>query len=122
MNNTDLMSFFVEAQDKENSIERILFLKANEKKYKKSNFYKQTHMPIMKAYTYIMADASLTAINKIIKFANPIKLGIFIQDTLDSIEPTTVEEFVDKIVNSLNIEELITESKNLGDKMDDLIK
>lgn len=66
MNNQELMQLFQSINKIDNCFERELALKNANKKYKKSQFYKQTHYSIRAAYGVFCANA----LNSVVAFVN----------------------------------------------------
>jgi hypothetical protein len=122
MDSNELMNLFIEAQSKSNSIERYLFLQSHKQDYKKSEFYKKTHIPIFKAYNLVTLDTALSVLNKVAKFTNPVSFGIYIQDVIESIEPEAIEEFIEKMTEAFNTEEIIGATKDIKEQISNLIK
>ena len=114
MSNTELMQFFEEVANMKNPFDRFLAIKAKEKDYKKSEFCKKTWMPIFKAYEWFVSNALVETIYKAKTLVSADRLGEFLTDTLDHISPDAIEDFVKRITEYLNTEELINASKELG--------
>lgn len=122
MNSTELMNLFMEAQSKDNSIERFLFLHSKNKEYKKSDFYKKTKINIFKAYVMVVTDNGITLLNRVTQLSTPTKLGTFIQDTIENIESSAIEEFIDKIVEAFNVNEMLGATQEIKEQINNLIK
>lgn len=120
MDNKQLVELFNSIITNKNSFDRLLQLKSIKKEYKKSEFYKKTHLSLLKAYEWFVKDSLSTEAMTIKRFTDSQYLGEFLTDLLDNIAPDAVETFVDRIINALNTTELINASTELGEQIQSL--
>lgn len=114
MNNLQLKELFDSILSLPTSFDRILKLQQIKKQYRASDFFKQTHMPIYKAYELFIKDSIATELMLIKRFANADYVGEYITDTLDHIAPDTIQDFAERIVDAFNTNELLAASAEIG--------
>lgn len=117
MDNIQLKELFDSIVALPNAFDRVLKLKQIKKEYKKSAFYKQTRMPIQMAYKWFMQDFIYNTIIHASKFTDASYVGEYATNLLDNISPDAVEDFVDRIVNSLNTSEMLAASAEIGEEL-----
>lgn len=115
MNNEKLFEMFIKIAAVTNSFDRYIQLQQAKKQYKKSDFYKQTHLSFMKAYEWFIKDGISHLIIQLKYNCKAEKIGEYITNILDNIAPDAVEQLVNRIIESLNTTDLINSSKELQD-------
>ena len=105
MDNKELYNKFYEISLL-NVFDGFIALKQLKKEYKKSDFYKTTKLPLLKAYEIFNKSSINEFLNTIKTLSDTDKMIAKLTDVINGIESDTIQEFFDKIVNTLNIEEL----------------
>lgn len=117
MDNLQLKELFDSVLELPTTFDRIIKLKSIKKDYKTSEFYKTTHMPLYRAYKLFLKDSIATEAMHIKRFADAEFVGEYVTNLLDHVSPDAVEHFVDRIVSSLNTNELVAASKEIGEEL-----
>jgi hypothetical protein len=127
MNNKELMKLFQSISKSGNCFDRELAMRKAKKEYKKSEFYKQTHMSMAKAYLlYLMnpADALITLLNSHVVqelcHGNIAALLVELEDFLENFDYTKLDglfAYIEEKINTLNID-----SSNLQIILDKAVK
>lgn len=115
MDNANLEKMFCSIMEKDNGFDRYLALNDLNKTYKKSEFYKKTKMNIHKAYNLFVKDGLMYSLVKFKNSIAPDKLGEYITNLLDNIQPDAIEQLTERIIGQLNLSEITTSTKELGD-------
>lgn len=120
MNNKELSERFDRIDELDNSFDSIVALKQFNKDYKHSDFYKLTKMSVFKAYELYHKMDLITVINKVKNLVNPTKLSQFLQQTVDQLEPDTIQNFFDKIGEVFDVQALEPQKQELQELVNEL--
>lgn len=101
MNNQNLLQALNEIAIIENPLDRFVALKQFNKKYKKSNFYKQTKLNVFKAFELITKIFSIELINKINILLSEENLSNFINQQLSNIH---FDDVLNRLLYSVDYE------------------
>lgn len=101
MNNQNLLQALNEIAIIENPLDRFIALKQFNKKYKKSNFYKQTKLNVFKAFELITKTFSIELINKINILLSEENLSNFINQQLINIH---LDDVLNRLLYSVDYE------------------
>ena len=124
MDNRELYLKFIEVASY-NPFDAYVQLKAYNKEYKKSDFYKQTKMPLLKAYKMFLTMLPSQLYFKLSELTDTEMLAAKITSLIDSIDENSVDNLLNKITNIFNIEKLQDEKgdlKILLNQVKDLVK
>lgn len=88
------------------------------KQYKTTPFYKKSRMNIKQAYGLFMKHKVFNIINFLNKITNVQDVADLLNAYINAIDEDTLNEFLDKIVSVINIEQL----KGLQDNLSNTIK
>ena len=88
------------------------------KQYKTTPFYKKSRMNIRQAYGLFMKHKVFNIINFLNKITNVQDVADLLNAYINAIDEDTLNEFLDKIVSVINIEQL----KGLQDNLSNTIK
>ena len=122
MNNKELVQMFAEIAKIPNTFDRYVQLKNKKKEYKKSEFYKATHMPMLKAYQWMVADSVSAFVMRLQSEKSAMEIGDYISDILDNITPESVENLTQSITSFLDISNMVQSTNELGAMVSNLIK
>lgn len=117
MDNIQLTELFNSVLELDNSFDRILKLKSSAKQYKTSQFYKATRMSIYDAYELFVKDSIATEAMHIKRFANAEFVGEYVTNLLDNISPDAIENLVDRFIESLNVNDMLAKSEEIGEQL-----
>lgn len=117
MDNIQLTELFNSVLELDNSFDRILKLKSSAKQYKTSQFYKATRMSIYDAYELFVKDSIATEAMHIKRFANAEFVGEYVTNLLDNISPDAIENLVDRFIESLNVNDMLVKSEEIGEQL-----
>ena len=106
MTNFELELEFEQIFKNDDCFDAFLALKALKKKYKKSDFYKQTHLSLNKAYSLYIKQKTLNILNFINKFTSINDVGELLTGYIDAIDKDTIDNVVEKINEIFNTEQL----------------
>lgn len=115
MDNITLEKMFFSIMDKSNGFDRYIALKKLNKEYKKTDFYKKTKMNIRKAYELFVKDGLIYTLSRIKNSLTPDNLGEYLTNLLDNIQPDAIEQLTERIIQNLNLSEITSSTKELGD-------
>lgn len=119
MNNRELYLKFIEIASC-NPFDAYCRLKDFKKEYKKSDFYKATHLPLNKAYEYASKTIFVQLYTKLQEITDVSswvdKINYFVED-LDS---DTIQGLMDKISSSFNFANLDIEKGELRNFLNEL--
>ena len=102
MTNFELELAFEQVFKNDDCFDAFLALKALKKQYKKTDFYKQTHMPLNKAYSLYIRQKGLNILRFIGQFTSVSEVGELITEYLNAVDKDTIEEFFGKINDVFN--------------------
>ena len=122
MNNIELYENFSRILSLENEFDKFLELKSLQKKYKKSVFYKKTHLSLWREYEWFAKNIIFTKIVHVRNLLTPEKVGEYITNTMDNITPDALEGFLEKITEVLDINQIADSAQELGDMIQSLQK
>ena len=106
MTNTEIEQQLALINAKTFPLEKIEAMIEFNKQYKKSSFYKKTHLSLEKLqqyYSFFKLNAMLDNINSWLDVDN---LANRINNVLEGIDSVGIQNLLDKIVQTLNIEDL----------------
>lgn len=124
MNNHDLYLKFIEIASY-NPFDAYAQLKAFNKDYKKSDFYKASKMPIHKAYKLFLEMLPSQLYFKISTFTDVESLAAKLTDVINGIDEEAISKLLDRLTNIFNIDKLQDEKgdlKILLNQVKDLVK
>ena len=124
MSNQELYLKFIEIASL-NPFDAYLQLKAFNKTYKKSTFYKQTKISINKAYKLFLNMTPVKLIATLQDLTDADRLGLKISDVLNSIDEDAINNVFERFVNVFDINKLQDEKgdlKILLNQIKDLVK
>ena len=120
MNNTTLFDKLKSIARISNPLDAYLELKKLQKDYRKSDFYKQTHMPIKQVYIMVVLNGLKQVIDFVDKLQDPIQVGNLITEYIDSISTESIDELFGKLDNVFNIKDLKEVGEDLQKSIDKL--
>lgn len=120
MNNTTLFNKLKSIAKLSNPLDAYLELKKLQKDYRKSNFYKQTRMPLKQVYKMVVLNGFKQIIDFIDKLQDPIQVGNLITEYIDSISTESIDELFGKLDNVFNIKDLKEVGEDLQKSIDKL--
>lgn len=114
MNNQELMEFFQTVNNNNNCFDCVVALKKIKKQYHKSEFFKQTHMPLKQAYKIFQYNGIL----KLCQFLNSpmiqtvlsgdsLLLRLYVQNFLADFDTSALEPIFNFIENKINNFDLV---------------
>lgn len=118
MTNNELVIEFSRVANIMDCFDFYLELKKLNKQYKTTPFYKNSRMNIKQAYGLFMKHKVFNIINFLNKITNVQDVGDLLNAYINAIDEDTLNEFLDKIVSVINIEQL----KGLQDNLSNTIK
>jgi hypothetical protein len=124
MNNYDLYLKFIEIAAM-NSFDSYIALKQFKKEYKKSEFYKQTHMPISVAYKMFLQQLPGQLFFKLQELTDVHSWAAKLTEVLNNIDEDAINNLIDKFTSMINMEALQDEKGELKialNNLKDLIK
>lgn len=98
----------------------FLALKQLKKEYKKTDFYKQSHLPIEKAYSLYIKSKGIGILRFLTKLENSEEVGNLISDYIDHIDPDIIWGFFNKISEIFDPEQLKILQKQLNESYNKL--
>lgn len=81
-------------------------LKQLKKIYKKSDFYKQTHLPINKAYQLYLKNNIINIMKFFLRLNNTEEVGNMISNYINNIDPDIIYNFFNKISELFSVDQL----------------
>lgn len=117
MDNIQLKELFDSVVELPNAFDRALKLKEIKKEYKTSAFYKQTRMPIYRAYEWFIKDSIANTAMSIKKFRDAQYIGEYITDLIDHISPDAVEDLMVRITEYLDTSKMVAASAEIGEQL-----
>lgn len=105
MDNKELYNKFYEIASL-NIFDAVIELKKFKKEYKKSDFYKSTKLSLIRAYEIFNKSGINEFLYTLRTLTDTDKIINKLTDILNGIESDTIQDFFDKIVEVLNIDEL----------------
>ena len=118
MTNNELVIEFSRIANIMDCFDFYLELNKLNKQYKTTPFYKNTKMNIKQAYGLFMKHKVFNIINFLNKITNVQDVADLLNAYINAIDEDTLNEFLDKIVSVINIEQL----KGLQDNLSNTIK
>ena len=115
MTNLELEREFQNIMTLDNSFNRLFAINALKKDYKKSEFYKSTKLDIFSAYELFVKDVLVYGIFKIKSFLTPERLGDYLTDLADNIQPDAIEKLTNSIIESLKLDDIMSSTQELGE-------
>lgn len=106
MDNNQLLYELREINSIENDLDRIIALKEFEKKYKKSNFYEETKMSLKELQEKLLGFKFNEFVDNFMLNFNIVNLGNVLNHVLEEIDVSTFSNFFDKLIESLDIQQL----------------
>lgn len=103
MTNQELAQEFLRISNIENAFDRVIELKKFKKYYKKSDFYKQTHFSIDKAFSIFSNVNVVDFIHQLNYLLTEENLSIFINKQIAEIH---FEDILNKLLYSVDYEQL----------------
>lgn len=103
MDNTQILQKLRDINNISDHIERIVALKDFEKEYRKTKFYKQTHLTVKQLQQELLMSKIQDTINKL---SNPEEISNFISNIIKNIDTSTLDYLFNKIVDNLSLEGL----------------
>lgn len=122
MNNIELVQMFADIAKIPNTFDRCVALKKNTKNYKKSEFYKATHMSIQQAYKWMVMDSVCAFVMRLQSEKSAADIGAYITDVLNNIDTDAVENLMTSITSYLDITGMVQSTNELGAMVSSLIK
>lgn len=119
MNNQELYLKFIEIASC-NPFDAYCKLKDFKKEYKKSDFYKATHMPLNKAYEYASKTIFVQLYTKLQEITDVSSWVDKINDFIEDLDGDTIQGLMDKISSSFNFANLDMEKGELRNFLDEL--
>lgn len=119
MNNQELYLKFIEIASC-NPFDAYCKLKDFKKEYKKSDFYKTTHLPLNKAYEYASKTIFVQLYTKLQEITDVSSWVEKINDFIEDLDGDTIQGLVDKISSSFNFTNLDMEKGELRNFLDEL--
>lgn len=120
MNNTTLFDKLKSIARISNPLDAYLELKKLQKDYRKSDFYKQTHMPLKQVYKMVVLNGLKQVIDFVNTLQDPIQVGNLITEYIDSISTESIDELFGKLDNVFNIKDLKEVGEDLQKSIDKL--
>lgn len=120
MTNKELFYYFSVVRQSDTVFDAYVELKGFKKEYKKSDFYKQTKMPLFKAYKLYLDTFTTQLFNKIADFLDIDKLSIKFSEFLDGVDENSLERFIQTILSKFNLDNLDTEKGDLKNILDQI--
>ena len=112
MNNYDLYLKFIDIAS-HNTFDAYIALKEFKKEYKKSEFYKKTHMPISCAYKMFLQQLPGKLFFKLQELTDIESLSTKLTEVINGIDEDTVNNLIDKLTSVFNMEQLQDEKGEL---------
>ena len=127
MNNEQLVELFQRINKNTNCFDREIALKKAKKQYKKSNFYKQTHYPIQKAFLLfnmngfntLMAFLNSPMLQSLMR-GNKVAFVVELEQLLDGFDYTKIDKIFEYL--SKHLSSLVLENKELKIDLQQLIE
>ena len=103
-------------------LDSIELLKNKNKDYKKSNFYKETRIPLAQLYQSFFAyqKTNMDIADKINHYLNNIDTDIIVNKMTDFIENDKVKEIINVIIEKFDFEKLMEASEELNKSIQNL--
>ena len=120
MNNTTLFDKLKSIARISNPLDAYLELKKLQKDYRKSDFYKQTRMPLKQVYKMVVLNGLKQVIDFVDKLQDPIQVGNLITEYIDSISTESIDELFGKLDTVFNIKDLKEVGEDLQKSIDKL--
>ena len=120
MNNTTLFDKLKSIARISNPLDAYLELKKLQKDYRKSDFYKQTRMPLKQVYKMVVLNGLKQVIDFVDKLQDPIQVGNLITEYIDSISTESIDELFGKLDTVFNIKDLKEVGEDLKKSIDKL--
>lgn len=106
MTNKELLTEFEKIQKIDNLLDKIEKLKEFNKTYKKSRFFKLTKCPLNKLQQLYIVNAAQKVITNIKEWTDKDTLAFKINDVLDGIDETAIENLFNKLSEQIDIKSL----------------
>lgn len=106
MTNKELLEEFEKIQKIDNLLDKIEKLKEFNKVYKKSRFFKLTKCPLSKLQQLYVVNAAQKVITNIKEWTDKDTLAFKINDVLDGIDETAIENLFNKLSEQIDIKSL----------------
>ena len=119
MNNHELYLKFIEIAS-HNPFDAYCKLKELKKEYKKSDFYKTTHMPLYKAYEYANKHFFIQVYFKIQEVMDINSWSSKINSFLDDLDENAMQGLIEKISKTFNLDNLDFEKGELRDLLNQM--
>jgi hypothetical protein len=119
MNNYELYLKFIEIAS-DNPFDAYCKLKAFKKEYKKSDFYKMTHLPLHKAYEYVSKIIFMQSYIKLQEITNVGSWADKINYLIEELDEDTIQSFIDKLTSSFDLANLDIEKGELRNFLNEL--
>lgn len=102
MTNFELELAFQKVFENKDCFDNYLSLLNLKKEYKKTSFYKQTRMPLQKAYNLFVLNKFYKIINFLASLDNTEYIGNLITEYINNIDQDTLNSFLDRILNNFD--------------------
>ena len=112
MTNQELYNYFTTLAFK-NPLDGYCELMAFKKEYKKTQFYVETKMPLLKAYECVCKNLYVHLYNQIREIMDIDCWKVKIENFINDLDPNTIQDMISKLVSSFNMEELSNEKGEL---------
>ena len=120
MNNQELLIKFMTIANHNNIFDICCELKQFKKEYKTSDFYKTTKMPLNAAYKLFIETRGFMLYNKLNNWLEPEFLGDKINEIIDSISEEKLQDFMVRITQTFNLDNLDIEKGELKELINNL--
>ena len=106
MENSQLLLKLAEINNITNELDRIIALRKFDKDYKKTQFYKETKMPLKELHATLTYFKAEKFINEAINKLSIDNLSDTINDVLENIDTGTLNNFFNMLIDYLNPQHL----------------
>lgn len=117
MDNNQLLYELREINSITNDLDRIAALQKFSKKYKKSDFYKATRMPLEKLQAKLLGFRFEEFVANFLVNFNLTNLSNSINQVLNGLDSETVSNFFNQITQALDIQDLTNVATTLQEQM-----
>ena len=119
MTNQELYNTLLEIMYK-NPLDAYCALKQLRKDYKRSEFYKATKLPLNKAYELVCSSLAIQLHNKLRELTDVEQWVAKLESFIDDLDENSVDNFINKIISSLRLDNLTKEQGELQDLLDQM--
>lgn len=120
MNNTDLLVQITKLQSITNPLEQYIQIKSFNKDYKKSDFYKQTHLSLKKLMNYITVSKIQNIVNTLYNYADITYLAELFNQLLEELDEGRIENLAEKFLGKFQLDQIVNYNKELNQQISNL--